>query len=93
MICAFTGSAFAQENYVKPVPVFSGAMGFITTVDGGHAELAPAFVPVMLIPLGDRWLIESRAEFTGDFQRRNGSFYGGGGTSDETSNIVNFTIN
>jgi hypothetical protein len=75
--CAFSVPTFAQDtDYIKPVPVLSGSAGFITTVDGGHPELAPIFAPVVLVPVGDRWLIESRAEFKGEFENRNGSFGG-----------------
>jgi hypothetical protein len=63
-----------QDDSVKAVPILSGTAGFITSIGGGHAELSPVFDPVLLLPLGDRWLVESRAEFTGNFQSNKGSF-------------------
>ncbi|HXZ12423.1 MAG TPA: hypothetical protein VEG64_08520 [Candidatus Sulfotelmatobacter sp.] len=43
--------------------------GFITTFDGGDAHLGPLISPVLLIPIGDRWLIESRTTFESDLSQ------------------------
>jgi hypothetical protein len=65
-------------NTERPVPILTGNAGFFTNVNGGKTELVPSINPVILLPLGDRWLIESRAEFKGDFQRPDGGgSYGG----------------
>ena len=62
----------------KPVPVLSGGAGFITAFEGGEPHLEPLLAPVLLLPLGDRWLIESRAEFESDMVQLPGgnSFHG-----------------
>jgi len=61
-----------------PVPILTGNAGFFTNVEGGKAEIVPEINPVLLIPLGDRWLIEARGEFVGDFERKDGNgAYGG----------------
>src|SRR6266852_1236575 len=51
----------AAPQGIKPVPLFSGSAGFITTFDGGDAHLGPIVMPVVLVPLGQRWLVETRA--------------------------------
>jgi len=62
----------------QPVPILTGNAGFFTNVNGGETELVPSINPVLLVPLGDRWLVESRAEFTGEFERPDGGGpYGG----------------
>ena len=62
----------------RPVPILTGNAGFFTNVDGGQPELVPSITPVLLVPLGDRWLVESRAEFKGEFARPDGAGpYGG----------------
>jgi len=62
----------------RPVPILTGNAGFFTNVDGGKKELVPEINPVLLVPLGNRWLIESRAEFKGEFERpEGGGPYGG----------------
>jgi hypothetical protein len=53
----------------KPVPVLSGSAGYFNFVTGGQNLIDTQINPVLLVPLGDRWLVESRAEFEGQFQR------------------------
>lgn len=57
----------------KPVPVFSAGMGFITQFQGGQPHLDPLVSPIFLVPLGDRWLIESRDTFESDLTPPPGS--------------------
>ena len=53
-------------------------MGAFSFVTGGHNVIDTQINPVLLVPLGDHWLIESRAEFEGEFQRpTDGGPYGG----------------
>ena len=53
----------------KPVPILSGSAGAFSFVTGGQNLIDTQVNPVLLVPLGDRWLVESRAEFEGQFQR------------------------
>lgn len=70
--------AAAQSDPDRPVPILSGSIGNFSFVTGGQNLLDSQINPVLLVPLGDRWLIESRAEFEGQFQRpANGGPYGG----------------
>jgi hypothetical protein len=60
------------------VPLLTGNAGFFTNVAGGQNLLDTQINPVLLVPLGDRWLVESRGEFEGKFQRpAGGGPYGG----------------
>jgi hypothetical protein len=62
----------------KPVPILTGNAGAFDFVSGGHTLIDTQVNPVLLVPLGERWLIESRAEFEGQFQRpSNGGPFGG----------------
>jgi len=62
----------------KPVPLLSGSAGAFSFVSGGQNLIDTQINPVLLVPLGDRWLVESRAEFEGKFQRPpDGGPYGG----------------
>ena len=65
--------ADADSNHAGHVPVLSGGMGYVYNVNGGTSTLEPAIDPVLLIALGSHVLVESRTEFTGYFQRRNGN--------------------
>ena len=53
----------------KPVPILSGTAGFLSDKTAGQTLLDTQFNPVLLLPLGERWLVESRGEFEGEFQR------------------------
>src|ERR1700723_2284533 len=48
----------AQED----VPIISGGAGFLSSTQGGTNVLQPVLAPVLSVPIGDRWLIESRAD-------------------------------
>jgi hypothetical protein len=69
---------YAPPQGIKPVPVFSGSAGFITTFDSGDAHLGPIVTPVVLLPLGERWLVETRATFESDLTQPPGqsAFHG-----------------
>ncbi len=70
--------ALSQTESDKPVPVLTGNVGTFSFVTAGHNLIDTQINPVLLVPLGDRWLIESRAEFEGEFQRPpGGGPYGG----------------
>ncbi|MFI5069258.1 MAG: hypothetical protein ACHP8A_00090 [Terriglobales bacterium] len=58
---------------LQTVPVISGGVAFVPFVQGGQTTLVSIFSPVVLLPLGDKWLIESRGAFEGDFVRRDGT--------------------
>ena len=48
-------------------------MGFATQFQGGQPNLDPLVSPILLLPLGDHWLIESRDTFESDFAQAPGS--------------------
>ena len=77
--CFTVGLAVAQSPDVeKPVPILSGTAGYFNFVTAGQNQVDAQINPVLLVPLGDRWLVESRAEFEGAFQRPTGGGpYGG----------------
>jgi hypothetical protein len=54
------------DDDVKPVPLLTGGAGFITTFDAGEPHLGPIVSPVVLLPLGQRWLFEARGDFESD---------------------------
>ena len=75
LVCA---AASQTSEADKPVPILTGNVGTFGFVTGGHKLIDTQINPVLLVPLGDRWLIESRAEFEGQFQRPpDGGPYGG----------------
>ena len=79
LLFAFAPSSRAQADNsedseaIKPVPILSAGMGFITPFEGGQPHLDPLISPVLLVPIGDRWLIESRFTFESDLSTPPGS--------------------
>ncbi len=59
----------ASPDDEKAVPILTGNVGTFSFVTAGQNLIDTQINPVLLVPLGDRWLIESRAEFEGKFQR------------------------
>src|ERR1700680_1164011 len=50
----------------QPAPVFTGSAGFLSTFDGGEPHLGPIATSVLLVPISQRWLVETRATFESD---------------------------
>ena len=76
ILLMFASSLCAQSedsDTQRPVPIFSAGMGFITQFAGGQPNLDPLISPIFLVPIGDRWLIESRDTFESDFSTPPGS--------------------
>jgi len=46
----------------QDTPVISGALGFVDHTNGGTASLQPVIAPVLVVPIGSRFLLESRAD-------------------------------
>jgi hypothetical protein len=66
---AVAGGLSQTTSTEKPVPVLSGTAGFLSDKTAGQTLLDTQFNPVLLVPLGERWLVETRGEFEGEFQR------------------------
>ncbi len=67
----YAQSADPPQNNAGYVPVLSGGMGYVHNVNGGVTSLEPQIDPILLLPLGSHFLIESRVDFTGYYQRQN----------------------
>lgn len=70
-----TPSTFGQSQSnedIKSVPLLTGSAGFITNFDGGEPHLAPIVTSVVLVPVGQRWLFETRATFETDMVQQPG---------------------
>ena len=79
LVLVFSPLLHAQSpSSETPVPILSGSAGYFTFVTAGQTQLDAQINPVLLLPLGQHWLVESRAEFEGAFQRPpDGGPYGG----------------
>jgi hypothetical protein len=92
LVVFLAARGFSQTTSTeKPVPVLSGTAGFLSDKTAGQTLLDTQFNPVLLMPLGERWLVESRGEFEGEFQRPPG----GGPQSpwDDSLRLSGFSMN
>jgi len=78
VVFATTRGLAQTTSTEKPVPILSGTAGFLSEKTAGQTLLDTQFNPVLLVPLGERWLVESRGEFEGEFQRPPGGGAFGG---------------
>lgn len=72
---AIAASAQSGPQYQQPesaVPVLTGYVGFNSGFEPGQQELSPTIAPVVLLPIGERWLIESETEFEGSYTHQAG---------------------
>jgi hypothetical protein len=69
ILLAATGSRIAAQ---ADVPVISGAVGLLSTTNGGTNYLEPIVVPVLSAPLGDHILVEARGEVLGFYSQNSG---------------------
>jgi hypothetical protein len=54
-------------------PLISGAVGFLTTTNGGVTSVSPVLAPVAAVPLGEHLLVESRAYLQEFIAPKNGN--------------------
>jgi hypothetical protein len=65
--------AITAASAQSSVPIISGGAGFFSTTQGGITFFQPVVAPVLVVPLGEKWLIESRADLRGFISRENGT--------------------
>ena len=77
----FASTAVAQsvDGELKPVPLLTGSAGFVSDFTAGQPDLHPIVTPLVLVPIGQRWLVETRATFENDLVEVPGrsGFHGG----------------
>ncbi len=67
----------AASGAIRPVPVLTGGAAVVPTFNAGQLTLVNTVAPVLLAPLGEKWLIESRATFEADYSQQADGAFGG----------------
>jgi hypothetical protein len=57
----------APQAAAQYTPLISGGMGFLTSTNGGNTSYTPTIVPVLAAPIGQHFLVESRANLLETF--------------------------
>src|SRR5438270_12718803 len=53
----------------KAVPILTGSTAYFTRVTAGQYQDAPSVSPLLLLPLGDKWLIEAKGSYSETFSK------------------------
>lgn len=60
-------------NRSAGVPVLTGDTGFTANFRPGRDPLGPTATPILLVPSGERWLVEAKGEFENGFEYEDGT--------------------
>lgn len=64
-----------DQDSIKPVPILTGWTAYFTKVNGGTFTDTPSVSPVLLLPIGDKWLVEGRGSYSDSYaQNKTGVF-------------------
>jgi hypothetical protein len=73
----FSSGLQAQDDGIKPVPIFTGSTNYFTRVTAGQVQDAPSISPLLLVPVGDNLLFEAKGALVDTFQRNAQGDYAG----------------
>src|SRR5258707_9588507 len=59
----------AQDDGFKAVPILTGSTAYFTRVTAGQYQDAPTVSPLLLLPLGDKWLVEAKGSYSDTFSK------------------------
>ncbi len=69
--------AEAQDLDFKAVPILTGSTGYFTRVNGGQFQDSPSVAPLLLLPVGDKWLIEAKGLYSDTYAKGDEGYYEG----------------
>ena len=70
LLFAVTATAQNGPQYKQPeggAPLLTGFVGFGTDFQPGQQQLSPTIAPIVLLPFGEKWLVESELELEGTY--------------------------
>lgn len=71
------GTAANAQTDVKPFPVLTGATSYFTRVTGGVVQDSPSVSPLLLYPVGDKWLLEAKGFYSDNFAKNKSNVWEG----------------
>lgn len=70
LLLVMSANAQGGPQYAQPeggVPVLTGFVGLGTDFQPGQQQVLPAISPIVLVPFGEKWLVESELELEGTY--------------------------
>jgi hypothetical protein len=64
-----------SEAGIKAVPILTGSGGYFTKVTGGAFQNIPSFAPLLLIPMGDKLLLEAKGSYTDTYAKGDEGYF------------------
>jgi hypothetical protein len=64
-----------SEAGFKAIPILTGYGAYFTRVTGGQFQNTPSFFPLLLVPVGDKWLFEGKANYTDTYAKSNEDYF------------------
>ena len=64
-----SGQDALPEINLKPIPILSGSGAYFTKVTAGVLQNAPSISPVLLVPVGDKFLLEGKGSYSETFSK------------------------
>jgi hypothetical protein len=77
LVFLFAIASQAQDDGFKPVPILTGSTAYFTRVTAGQYQDAPSVSPLLLLPLGDKWLVEAKGSYSDTFTKNAQGDYNG----------------
>src|SRR4051794_34202159 len=59
----------AQDEGPKAIPILTGSTAYFTRVTAGQYQDAPSVSPLLLVPVGDKWLLEAKGSYSDTFTK------------------------
>ena len=66
-----------QGDSFKAVPILTGSTAYFTRVTAGQYQDAPSVSPLLLLPMGDKWLMEAKGSYSDTFSKNAQGDYNG----------------
>ena len=69
------GQEDSASEPTKTVPILTGSTAYFTRVSGGQFQDAPSVSPILLLPVGDKWLLEAKGNYSDTFAKGDEGYY------------------
>jgi hypothetical protein len=77
LVCLLSITVQGQEDLGRPIPILTGSTGYFTRVNGGAFQDAPSVSPLLLVPIGDKWLLEGKGNYSRTYAKGEEGYYEG----------------
>jgi hypothetical protein len=64
-----------EPDTIKPVPILTGSTAYFTRVNGGGFQDTPSVSPLLLAPVGDKWLLEAKGNYANTYAKGDEGYY------------------